>query len=91
MLEGNATTTLTARLVGPDGAPLADLAIVALAPDAGSSGVFADPTPEGTHIARALTDAEGNEYLDFFGGILTTMTGYNVPSVVAAIQDQAQR
>ncbi|MBA3361019.1 MAG: aspartate aminotransferase family protein [Acidimicrobiia bacterium] len=38
---------------------------------------------------RHVTDAEGNEYLDFFGGILTTMTGYNVPEVVAAIQGQA--
>jgi 4-aminobutyrate aminotransferase len=36
-----------------------------------------------------VTDAEGNEYLDFFGGILTTMTGFKVPSVVKAIQDQA--
>ncbi|MGI8518783.1 MAG: aspartate aminotransferase family protein [Acidimicrobiia bacterium] len=38
---------------------------------------------------RHVTDAEGNTYLDFFGGILTTMTGYNVPEVVAAIQEQA--
>lgn len=38
---------------------------------------------------RRVTDAEGNQYLDFFGGILTTMTGYNVPEVVAAIQEQA--
>ncbi|MBT8199883.1 MAG: aspartate aminotransferase family protein [Acidimicrobiia bacterium] len=40
---------------------------------------------------RRVTDAEGNEYLDFFGGILTTMTGYKIPSVVAAIQEQATR
>ncbi len=40
---------------------------------------------------RRVTDAEGNEYLDFFGGILTTMTGYKIPSVVAAIQQQATR
>ncbi len=38
---------------------------------------------------RRVRDAEGNEYLDFFGGILTTMTGYNVPEVVRAIQEQA--
>ncbi|MGH9064822.1 MAG: aspartate aminotransferase family protein [Acidimicrobiales bacterium] len=42
------------------------------------------------HGCRA-TDAEGREYLDFFGGILTTMTGYGVPEVVKAIQDQAAR
>jgi len=40
---------------------------------------------------RRVVDAEGNEYLDFFGGILTTMTGYKVPSVVKAIQDQAEK
>jgi 4-aminobutyrate aminotransferase len=40
---------------------------------------------------RRVRDAEGNEYLDFFGGILTTMTGYNVSEVVRAIQDQAEK
>ncbi|MFQ5948033.1 MAG: aspartate aminotransferase family protein [Acidimicrobiia bacterium] len=40
---------------------------------------------------RRVWDAEGNEYLDFFGGILTTMTGYNVPEVVEAIQQQAAK
>ncbi len=38
-----------------------------------------------------VVDAEGNEYLDFFGGILTTMTGYNVPEIVAAVRQQAGR
>ena len=36
-------------------------------------------------------DREGRRYLDFFGGILTTMTGYNVPEVVEAIRTQAGR
>ena len=36
-------------------------------------------------------DAEGNEYLDFFGGILTTISGHNVPEVVSAIREQAGR
>ncbi len=40
---------------------------------------------------RRVRDAEGTEYLDFFGGILTTMTGYNVPEVVEAIQRQSER
>ncbi|MEX1006064.1 MAG: aspartate aminotransferase family protein [Acidimicrobiia bacterium] len=40
---------------------------------------------------RYVTDAEGNRYLDFFGGILTTMSGYNVPEIVAAIKAQADR
>ena len=42
---------------------------------------------EGRHV----TDAEGNEYLDFFGGILVTMSGYRVPAVVNAIKEQADR
>jgi len=40
---------------------------------------------------RRVTDAEGVTYLDFFGGILTTMTGYNVPEIVAAIKAQAEK
>jgi 4-aminobutyrate aminotransferase len=40
---------------------------------------------------RHVTDAEGNRYLDFFGGILTTMSGYNVPEIVEAIKAQADR
>ena len=36
-------------------------------------------------------DAEGTEYLDFFGGILTTMSGHNVPEVVDAVREQAGR
>lgn len=38
-----------------------------------------------------VTDAEGRTYLDFFGGILTTMTGHSVPEVVEAVQAQAGR
>ena len=38
---------------------------------------------------RTVWDSEGNRYLDFFGGILTTMTGHAVPEVVEAIRDQA--
>ncbi len=40
---------------------------------------------EGCHV----WDGEGNRLLDFFGGILTTMTGYNVPEVIDAIRTQA--
>ena len=42
---------------------------------------------EGRHVV----DAEGRRYLDFFGGILTTMTGYGVPEVVEAVREQAAR
>jgi 4-aminobutyrate aminotransferase len=38
-----------------------------------------------------VNDGEGRSYLDFFGGILTTMTGHAVPEVVDAIHNQASR
>ena len=36
-------------------------------------------------------DVEGNRYLDYFGGVLTTMIGHAVPEVVAAVQEQAAK
>ncbi len=42
---------------------------------------------EGRHVV----DVEGNCYLDFFGGILTTSLGYDIPEVTRAIQEQAPR
>jgi 4-aminobutyrate aminotransferase len=42
---------------------------------------------EGRHV----WDAEGNRYLDFFGGILTTMTAHALPEVTRAVSDQAAR
>ena len=38
---------------------------------------------------RRVWDENDVEYLDLFGGILTTMTSYNEPAVVEAIRDQA--
>ena len=52
---------------------------------------YADPIAIVDGEGRRVTDAEGKEYLDFFGGILTTMTGYRVPEVVEAIKAQADR
>ncbi|MEW2521841.1 aspartate aminotransferase family protein [Actinacidiphila alni] len=40
---------------------------------------------EGRHV----WDAEGTRYLDFFGGILTTMTAHALPEVTAAVTEQA--
>ncbi|MHB8189420.1 MAG: aspartate aminotransferase family protein [Ferrimicrobium sp.] len=40
---------------------------------------------------RYVYDREGQRYLDFFGGILTTMVGHAVPEVVEAIREQAGR
>ncbi len=38
-----------------------------------------------------VTDGDGSEYLDFFGGILTTLSGYGVPEIVDAVRAQAAR
>lgn len=38
-----------------------------------------------------VVDGEGNRYLDFWGGILTTLSGHAVPEIVEAIQEQAGR
>jgi 4-aminobutyrate aminotransferase len=40
---------------------------------------------------RRVWDADGREYLDFFGGILTTMTAHALPEVVGAVKQQAER
>ncbi|TCJ12212.1 aspartate aminotransferase family protein [Rubrobacter taiwanensis] len=36
-------------------------------------------------------DSEGNEYLDFFGGIVTTISGHAVPEIVEVVRSQAER
>ena len=41
--------------------------------------------------ACRVVDGAGREYLDFFGGILTNMLGYNVPEVRDAIKSQVDR
>ena len=52
---------------------------------------YEDPIALVDGEGRYVTDAEGNTYLDFFGGILTTMSGYRIPAVVNAIKTQADR
>ena len=52
---------------------------------------YQDPIALVDGEGRRVKDAEGKEYLDFFAGILTTMTGYKVPEVVAAIKAQADK
>lgn len=42
---------------------------------------------EGRHV----WDSEGRRYLDFFGGILTTMTAHALPEVTKAVAEQAGR
>ncbi|WP_319462933.1 aspartate aminotransferase family protein [Micromonospora sp. RTP1Z1] len=37
---------------------------------------------------RRVTDAQGRSYLDFFGGVLTNMVGYDIPEIREAVQRQ---
>jgi 4-aminobutyrate aminotransferase len=37
---------------------------------------------------RHVTDANGRTYLDFFGGVLTTMIGYDIPEIRDAVERQ---
>ncbi|MGJ7440046.1 aspartate aminotransferase family protein [Aquipuribacter sp. MA13-6] len=50
---------------------------------------YADPIALSHGEGRHVWDVEGNRYLDFFGGILTTMTAHALPEVTAAVQEQA--
>src|SRR5215217_7299515 len=36
-------------------------------------------------------DSEGNEYLDFFGGIVTTISGHSIPEITEAIRSQVDK
>src|SRR5688500_7719797 len=36
-------------------------------------------------------DSSGKEYLDFFGGIVTTISGHVVPKLVEALTEQANK
>ncbi|WP_043254117.1 aspartate aminotransferase family protein [Streptomyces sp. Tu6071] len=52
---------------------------------------YEDPL-ELTHgEGRHVWDAGGRRYLDFFGGILTTMTAHALPEVTKAVSEQAAR
>jgi 4-aminobutyrate aminotransferase len=42
---------------------------------------------EGVHV----WDSAGRRYLDFFGGILTTISGHNVPELTSVLTEQAGR
>jgi 4-aminobutyrate aminotransferase len=54
--------------------------------------LYYDRPIEITHgEGRHVWDAEGRRYLDFFGGILTTMTAHALPEVTRAVAEQAGR
>ncbi|MGW0767054.1 aspartate aminotransferase family protein [Streptomyces sp. NPDC002676] len=54
--------------------------------------LYYDEPLEITHgEGRHVWDSAGNKYLDFFGGILTTMTAHALPEVTKAVSEQAGR
>ena len=53
--------------------------------------LYADPVSIDRGEGGYVWDVEGNRYLDFFGGVLTTMIGHSNPDVVAAVQAQAAK
>ncbi|MCK5439997.1 MAG: aminotransferase class III-fold pyridoxal phosphate-dependent enzyme, partial [Gemmatimonadetes bacterium] len=51
---------------------------------------YETPLPLARGRGQFLYDYDGNEYLDFFGGILTVSVGHCHPTVTQAIQQQAE-
>ncbi|MFN8495261.1 MAG: aspartate aminotransferase family protein [Caldilineaceae bacterium] len=49
---------------------------------------YTEPLPLDHGEGLYVWDVEGNRYLDFFGGILTTSVGHNHPKVVERIREQ---
>jgi 4-aminobutyrate aminotransferase len=52
---------------------------------------YAEPIEIERGEGRYVWDGDGNRYLDFFGGILTTMTAHALPEVTKAVAEQAGR
>lgn len=52
---------------------------------------YAEPMSIDRGEGSYVWDLEGHRYLDFFGGVLTTMIGHNHPDVTAAVQAQAAK
>ncbi|HHY56422.1 MAG TPA: aspartate aminotransferase family protein [Chloroflexi bacterium] len=49
---------------------------------------YTDPLPLSHGDGLYVWDTDGNRYLDFFGGILTTSVGHNNPHVVGRVREQ---
>lgn len=52
---------------------------------------YTDPISIEQGRGSYVWDAEGNRYLDFFGGVLTTMIGHAHPAVTEAVREQATK
>ncbi|MEY2957755.1 MAG: hypothetical protein RLZZ01_323 [Actinomycetota bacterium] len=52
---------------------------------------YAEPIAIDHGEGSYVWDLDGNRYLDFFGGVLTTMIGHAHPAVTSAVQEQAAK
>ncbi len=52
---------------------------------------YTDPLPLDRGEGLKVWDVEGNEYLDFFAGILTTSVGHNRPEVTQRVKEQTEK
>jgi len=52
------------------------------------SPLYADPIELTSGKGCHVTDADGREYLDFFGGVLTTSIGYGIEEISEAVKRQ---
>lgn len=73
IVVGAASETLTVKLTDSGGNPRSGATIAFVAPEFGSSGTFAQPAPEGAHVFRGQTDANGE--------IKATFTSNGTPGV----------
>lgn len=55
------------------------------------SPYYAEPIAIERGAGSYVWDVDGHRYLDFFGGVLTTMIGHDHPAVTAAIRAQAEK
>ncbi|MET8234135.1 aspartate aminotransferase family protein [Micromonospora sp. NPDC005298] len=49
---------------------------------------YAEPIELVSGAGRRVVDAQGRSYLDFFGGVLTNMIGYDIPEIREAVERQ---
>ncbi len=49
---------------------------------------YAEPIEIVAGSGRRVTDSAGRSYLDFFGGVLTNMIGYDIPEIREAVEKQ---
>jgi 4-aminobutyrate aminotransferase len=53
--------------------------------------LYAEPIELVSGSGARVTDANGRTYLDFFGGVLTTMIGYDIPEISDAVRRQLDK